>query len=1426
MKLADALNLDEIEAFRLLLDAQEEVDALDRSSSMIAIIRFHESRQFLLESLRLVLSLAANVDTSEEVRDVLSQVVALILETKDGPIQPGSPYVQRCLTTMEDVETWIHSLTDRMQRRLTLGEIWSAEFEEIIDFQQHSLDQQHESLSSIVIHLTKAKHAKVESFVRLLDSMHGLDAWNSIAVRYVPVLLAFISEYGSPEGSGSLDQARSLNAKITDTKGSLAWNLKSLQFASICWWLAEYSGWFLDQSTDSLPDGADPEAEANARSETFFEALRGGALQCTLSICSGIRPIIWYDPARSGLTSYLLKDTPLLPPEAGSMPVHFQNLIMEQFEDFVETFITNMPDTLRRFKFEEDDQRRKVHSRIQATLQNGLHEQDLHLERFLMIMAHAYERRPEAALSFWGDTDGNLYGFLQWASKRQSTPRVGAFCELFRAISDGELCAVHAHHFLLEEGATTPARLRRTVSLSWAQIFAELDLYASKIREHPVHASPATLRDGKPKPVEIDEPESGMMLECYLRLASHLCEQSKEVRSWILTHPSFRMMDVLFLLCSSAIPRRIRACAYTTIRSLLIEKTAELSTQVWNALDQWISSGFSSVLNAPKPAKSSALAEDTLESIATNFEESNAFIAMLQAFVAPDAGTQDLNDALAFPETLGSAYRMPGVEPYVDFIFGNVFAQRLPQLEDHGELRILSWNTLNFAATCLNTFNEDLIVLANRSNLSVDAAMNTSSLAAYVRLHPFCRVMEWMFNERVLAVLFSIAHQDVSEVSSASPDSSLLATLLCSIDVMNLIVDLQSTYLDIVQPLIKSQTTRRRRNILSPSLASFEDSVATHLDLIVDLGLYCGSGHPDLIVSSLKLLEKLSSSKKLNMQPPPRKGLGFSENRLIGVLVQNNDLERIARSMSSAMELDHRELSQGPEAAGYKIKTAILNFLSHSLAALPDQPNLCHALLGFSCNGNSIEIEHDSLFTKGISFFHTIVRLVVDYPDGEEGIMLSWCLNIKKQGLRVLQTLWESPLTSIYTLSELRLADFLFAIFSKQVSINPGTMWDARSTTDPEFTLGGSASALEHYLCQRRSLLTYSCAELRLAERQGVPSLKARIMSTLLGTTLMPNGGHLSNLTVFDFLDFTEIDYAVIDTPTELQYFADVDFSVSINKTPKPYDPFYDLKMIEELLVLRRNEWQKSSLPEGSTENNVLAEAQSLRCYFYSKNMERSIEELRTNTLQACANLIALLVNSSNSDRTNQGALITQAIQMLAPKLERYAGENRPEAFVFAKLGQVLLSEFDFMSSSLDMGRTSDVANDRLSQLFRVAIRAIHLTDEDVVLREALYSICYRYLANIPTTPNAQLHRRNSLQAIKAGGGRSLDIMCDDAYSGEGTCRIAALLVLDALAALANTEKTKYLIEAFSRTNFVVVLVETLSNIRQEVQTTNAKGAC
>lgn len=461
--------------------------------------------------------------------------------------------------------------------------------------------------------------------------------------------------------------------------------------------------------------------ELTLRSKHFTEGLKDGAFDFILSLAADVKQTEWQDPARHALRLYLQRNAPALSPDTVAFSKYFQMTLMEHLESFIDAFITNMPDVLRKLRLDEDEQRQLSQT----------HEHDLNLEKFLVIICYSFQGRPEAAQAFWADPDSNLAGFLHWASRRASTPLVMAFCEMLQALAEDNECATSAHEFLLDEGVLSTGKMRRNHSLTWSQVFKELNFFSSKIRDRPILAQNTSYRSGKQDEDQAEtEPESAMMLESYLRLIARLCTASTAARDFLLDHPTFRLIELLFQLASSLITPRLRACAFATIRSVLSHKSKQIGESIWSSLDNWIAGGFAAASQKPKSSTQITLSAWAMggifQEISAGFEEPNEFIKLLHALVIPCDGENELNGSIPFPETLGITSRMPGIDPYVDFAVGQVFGGKSTDYNDSAQLQMIRCTSLNFISTCLDTFSEDLVVFANQSTLIVDAAIQLS----------------------------------------------------------------------------------------------------------------------------------------------------------------------------------------------------------------------------------------------------------------------------------------------------------------------------------------------------------------------------------------------------------------------------------------------------------------------------------------------------------------------------------------------------------------------------------------------------------------------------------------------------------------------------------------------------------------------------
>ncbi|KAH7243377.1 nucleoporin Nup186/Nup192/Nup205 [Fusarium redolens] len=1410
---SDEVELNELESTRCLLESQEDPNTLGRSLLECAIIRFHQQRKYVLDIVRLLLELEGLDDDladTEALESVKLYVAERLLQPSMGT-DATKRIVPRCMASMKEIKAWLQKIGDKIAAAQTLGQTTTGgitEQMETIEFSRVSLMQQHELLGVILCRSIEMRQGSTQDFLDFVSVLQKVDRYDALLVHLIPSIGAYISVFGSAEGGYDLIKARELHGKLFPTDGPL-WPLSQLQAAFRAWWLAEYSGFYVDDPPEAaIPPNTDLDEEDRQRSKAFLESLKDGSFDFLLSIAADVKSPDWHDPVRAGMRKWLQRKSPALAPDAIPFADFFQLTLMLQLEVFVDGFISNLPDVLRKLRVEEDEQRQSSQT----------HEQDLDLERFLLIIAYAYEGRPDAAMNFWSDPDSNLAGFMHWASRRASTPLVTAFCEMLQAISENEECASAAHEFLMDEGHHSSGKMRKSQSLTWAQIFRELDFFSAKIRQKPTPPQTIRYRNEKMSSDQAEtEPESAMMLECYLRLMSKLASESETARQFLLHNPNYSLVETLYELASSPIPPRLRGCTFMALRALMARKSLQEGILMWNCLDTWITGGYASHPVTRQAQQSPIVSMDRIfDEISNGFEDPESFIQLLLSLISPAIDSSPLNDGLPFPENLGSASRMPGIEVYVDFVMGLVFATKANDLQDVNQTRVLRLSCLEFILVCLNTFNEDLIIMANETNINVDGVIATTDLATYVRMHPFARVMEWMFNDKVMAALFNTIHQKPVDVGNAAPDSPLILGILRAVEVISKVLDLQATYLELVRPIIKLQSNQRRPPVSNAAFASFEDGLVTRLTLVVDLGNYCGIGHPELTLACLKLLEKMSSSSKItavwsgsNRQ--------MHRNKAIVALEANGEHEAISRSFVSEL-ITPLETGREADSPAYVTKIYILDFLYQCLQETPRKPTIAHLLLGFKCGIDSLSVDAKGAFASRTSLFHTLLRLLLEAPSGDAQGMRQWLIAIKSRVMRILHILWSSPLSAPVVVEELRENEILFHLLLRETVINPELPWEGENVAMVQFPVTDGAVALIDFLSLRSMGLEYIAMELCSIAQNRMPSVKRRIFEALNGQIIGEGSTPIPIPTIFDLYDFL-LPEGVWEIPLPpLQYYKSIDLSACLENDADS-NPIYNLERVKEVLLLKRGETQGSGALIAAPDLAAIEREEGMILeYLISSNRQKQLTTQSLKVLKTWTKLLLVMIESNDFKGSAQTSFFLQALQSILPSLEAFASERPDEAFELARLAKVLLFKLD-LSASTDDKQGSAIGNlvsDKLFQLFQICLQAIGKWAGTPELRSVYYCICYRYLTGMADQGSLISNRPKTIKTIQVYGERLINVICDDAYGGEAQCQTAALILLNALVSLSHQESEDHVVETLNRLNFIGIMVDSLRNIMQE----------
>jgi len=409
-------------------------------------------------------------------------------------------------------------------------------------------------------------------------------------------------------------------------------------------------------------------------------------------------------------------------------------------------------------------------------------------------------------------------------------------------------------------------------------------------------------------------------------------------------------------------------------------------------------------------------------------------------------------------------------------------------------------------------------------------------------------------------------------------------------------------------------------------------------------------------------------------------------------------------------------------------------------------------------------------------------------------------------------------------MTEMRAAGAFFMMFVKEVAIAPGMLWDGLEIVDPSFSSSASASCLSEFLCRRALTLQYLSAELRQVARGHSPSLKQRMFETLLGSTTAEDGQKLEHATIFDLFDFMENEFNPSLQPPQLSCFTDLKLDACLDIYEDPSSTC-NLAKLKELLVLRCAEIEHTHRLESEQDKAIVtSQAQELLAFYIQDNQIKVLGSSRLAVLTAWVQLTLVMIESGDFDSMAKTSFVLRALQTIMPRLDSDL-EAVPEAMELAKLAKVLVFSLDFSSDSFKQGDLGDLVSDRLFHLFQVCLRAINTLGSKVALKEYFYDISYRYLAGMSDiTGISGIHRRHSIQTIKSAGERFIDLVCDDAHSGEPTCRIAALLVLGALVKMGQYENSKYIIESLVRLNFIAILVDSIQNMSIDLRETPVEG--
>jgi nuclear pore complex protein Nup205 len=1435
-QLSDDFNIDEMLAVKLLFRGTNESEHLDRTPLQSARFLFHSRRRNLLNSLRLILCYLVGGGVEDAEREELMKVLEYLTTSSSGT----PSFADRCISAMSTVREAVQQLKGKEKNAHTLRMSMDPAVREDLELQLKFLRDQHEILSSIVFYLVKSKKVGIAEFRRLLGVFAGFESYDVFTVHHILPVFTLASHLCGPESPLTFEEIIQLHKELLKDYKESIWSLRYCQGSMLIWWLGEFNG----LCNDPLP-GYAPFKDSVGYVPDIFEpartALNDGGLEFIMALTADVGGEPCLNASKEDLHRFLQTRVPPLE-NLSTLLLWFKDLLIGELELFIDNFIANMAKLLFEIKTTEEED-----------IMMDKRTFDYELERFFFIIYHINFGRQDAGKAFWSDPESHLHGFIQWAARSHSPFMIATFSYMMTAISFGKECAAAAHRFLVDEPMPGANRNhRRGESLTWSYIFKQLRLYIQTLQNRQQALVPGQSYRPLPPLSEPSEPspELGMELDSLLRLSSRIVTDCPEARDWIKTHHGFNFVTSLFDLLNLQASIQLWDSIFSTISAFLTSKEDGDRDKIWSLLDNW-------ALGTPTPSPSFQIGtvttvikpfaqggSENLDMIISTVHPAEAFTRLLTRLVEPPESVKPLRDSLPFPENLGSSNRISGMEPYVDFVLGTIFSntsiknlpQDLPPRLDREETvseklsrvqyrrfrPILQLSCLQFMYTCLVGFNDNLLDMAHKG-ISVDGGIRSSSLLTYAKLHPFGRVMEHILTERCLDTLFEILKLGTDDIiSNPEAPAAVVDSVLYAIMIIDLGIQLQPTYFRVVRPYVKQDEGVRRTHVTGNGFEKLEKAFHYNLESVVCLGRAVGSAQRPIVLAAIRLLEKLNVSPDLVASTETCFGRRVPVNRVLGVVEQSVESRAIVFNFINQWDIP--EENQGFETQ-FPLKMPILQFLDNTLTAQPDEYTLAHMILGFGYDlKGGVELSLSSGGVgSGVSLLHKILSVATDVEDCLDGVYSVPHCELKNACYSVLSRLWNSPSTSSEILYILRANKFLFQGFLAETTLNASTLWGGvpLQASLEFFELG--ASAFCNFLKRRATLFEYTALEIRQLNIQGASSVVQSYLSTLLGTTFLPDRGLVANVHILDLLDFLEFSFPERVRQIQVEWLKDSNL-LAFQEENESKVPLFDLTAVAEFLQIKKNGLIKSGALNSDFEPMVETETNSILSHLFCENQLRLSRNARFECLKAWATLVIMMLEDCDMERMSKTAFILQVLQGILPKLEHSGMDDIDTAEVFSSLSQSLVSHLNFDTISFDKGR-GDLAIDRLYQLFRISLRCIQSPSATSKLREDFYSVALQYLNGMAQINGQNCDAlRHNIQTVKASGDRLLEVICNDAYAGDGTCKVVSLLLLEALTAIASEEGTTYVVDTLVRRNFLVVLVDSMKSIASDLRNTGTES--
>ena len=853
----------------------------------------------------------------------------------------------------------------------------------------------------------------------------------------------------------------------------------------------------------------------------------------------------------------------------------------------------------------------------------------------------------------------------------------------------------------------------------------------------------------------------------------------------------------------------------------------------------------------------------------TSPEEYAAFLYLLTSLVEVSSEDHPLHDVLPFDENIGEKYRIPGIHPFINFVM-QLFPTALTSAPlDEESKSILVATCLEFLYQSLDSFNPDLIKFANVAGLNIDAAINCSSLLSYISLHPGSLIMTHLLDDRILAPLLETLNLPIERLNDEPKTSPVIKSVLRALQVVNLALNWQHMFMDVVEPQIRDHlqtvTGQDLHSLRHTSLKSIESRILSRVSSVNQIALFVNAEDSEIALLAVKTLDRLAAFSRGNrvsgmtaMEIPRR-------NRLLEIIRNSKDSKRIMFGVLNKLEdIDTEETLAPFESNSLRQKREVLSLLRKDLIESPDVPSLAHFLLGYHINeGGRLELnQQKGNVGSEISVLNSVFELIDPLEDeilsdtvSDRSPIetMSRDLSTSEMALEIVVRLCTSELTAAITTTALRQDAVYLQKFSSETTIFPKLLSAIEIALRDGLSTTGRSSIVSSSLRRKTWLLRYLANELHTFASQKASSSLRSMTEFLIGkksesqgfqSLFDPEGNEGRRLlNFFEQVIINVGSFDDIDPSMFGDVFSQVDWG-TCRTEPRPGYFESDCQQVSELILLKTREVLGTPPPKDEKTQQLLFEqGRAVVETFVERNVMQEMTWANGECLEAWADLFTVILEEGlkTVDRTLRDSYINESVRILGLRFGDISFLHSPHAdtlsYVLFHLIQAM-QESDAIGARGGILEVLDPSTDRFATFFGNMITAIQGCSHIQTIRENLYFVIYScvtfamsYVAPPdPKVSNRSILRANSkkfdaqaflsglVQLTTTNGERFVDMLCHDSLTADGTCKVTSTLLLGALAESDAEAKIGVISPLLERRGFLRLFVPSIAEARGELE--------